>query len=118
MNCETLLFRREFVTITGSVKAALMLSHAIAQEAGQGALEGWFFKTQAQWEGETGLTRHEQDRARRLLGDLLRVRKCGMPALVVYSVNIPVLEKRLQAVSQTRELARRGRMSPSGGVAE
>ena len=61
-------FHRCLVPITGSVTAALMLSQAIwtTQETDHAA-SGWFAKTADQWEEETGLSRWEQQSARRAL---------------------------------------------------
>ena len=100
-------FHRCLVTITGSVTAALMLSQAITwtetllPEAG-----GWFSKSQSDWSEETGLSRSEQETARRVLKDcsLLEERKCGMPAKLWFRVNKHQLWQALQAASKRPDL--------------
>lgn len=58
-------FHRVFVDITGSINAALMLSNAVYwTNRLPNEREGWFHKTREEWTAETGLTRHEQERAR------------------------------------------------------
>ena len=82
-------FHRCLVPITGSVTAALLLSQAIctAQEADP-TLNGWFRKSQDEWGEETGLSRWEQETARRLLREagFLEERRSGMPAKLWYRV--------------------------------
>ena len=82
-------FHRCLVPITGSVTAALLLSQAIcsAQE-GDPTLNGWFRKSQDEWGEETGLSRCEQETARRLLREagFLEERRSGMPAKLWYRV--------------------------------
>src|ERR1700690_4634356 len=58
-------FHRSLVTLTGSVPAALMLGQACYWDERTNDPEGWFWKTRAQWENETGLTRWEQEKDRK-----------------------------------------------------
>ena len=60
-------FHRPFVSVTGSVQAALMLSQAIYWSRRTNDAEGWFYKTAIEWEEETGLTKYEQEGARKHL---------------------------------------------------
>ena len=82
-------FHRCLVPITGSVTAALLLSQAIcaAQEIDP-QLNGWFNKSQDEWGEETGLSRWEQETARRILREagFLQERRLGMPAKLWYRV--------------------------------
>ena len=82
-------FHRCLVPITGGVTAALMLSQAIwtAQTLDPTA-EGWFIRSQDQWTEETGLSRWEQETARRSLrrAGLLQERRVGMPAKLWFRV--------------------------------
>ena len=82
-------FHRCLVPITGSVTAALLLSQAIcaAQETDP-QLNGWFNKSQDEWADETGLSRWEQETARRVLREagFLQERRLGMPAKLWYRV--------------------------------
>jgi hypothetical protein len=58
-------FQRAFVELTGNIDAALLLSQAyywaLRSEGGR------FWKTMLQWQEEVGLSRHEQDHARKIL---------------------------------------------------
>lgn len=82
-------FHRCLVPITGSVTAALLLSQAIctAQEADP-TLNEWFSKSQDEWREETGLSRWEQETARRVLREagFLEEQRFGMPAKLWYRV--------------------------------
>jgi len=66
---QPVAFHRMFVDITGSVTAALMLSQAFywSKKGRKGHWDGWFFKSAGEWEVETGLTRREQESARKKL---------------------------------------------------
>ena len=67
---EPIMFHRCYVALTGSVTAALLLSYAsyaTEEIADQNDGEGWFTKSAAQWQCETGLTRTELETARRKL---------------------------------------------------
>jgi len=82
-------FHRCLVPITGGVTAALMLSQAICTtQAIETAADGWFAKSQDQWTDETGLSRWEQETARRALrsAGFLEERRVGMPAKLWYRV--------------------------------
>jgi hypothetical protein len=95
-------FHRCFVTLTGSVAAALMLSQAVYWSR-RTRKDGWFYKTQKEWEAETGLTRREQDTARRSLRatgfweENLR----GVPAKLHFKVSV---EKLLSSLAESAKL--------------
>lgn len=107
-----LTFHRCLVPICGSVTAALLLSHAICAtqetEAGRfsdrevGTADGWFTLSQDQWTRETGLSRWEQETARRLLrqAGLLAERREGMPARVWFKVDKAAITEALQQQAQ------------------
>ena len=82
-------FHRCLIPITGSVTAALLLSQAIctAQEADP-TLSEWFSISQDVWREETGLSRWEQETARRVLREagFLEEQRFGMPAKLWYRV--------------------------------
>ena len=63
-------FQRGYVTITGSITAALMLSQAWYWSKRTADPDGWFYKTQEEWTKETGMTRLEQESARKILREL------------------------------------------------
>lgn len=66
---KPIAFHRCFVSLTGSVNAALMLSQAMYwQKRNEDGV--WWFQTQEKWADETGLSRREQETARRALRNL------------------------------------------------
>ena len=98
-------FHRCLVRVTGSVTAALMLSQAMAwTDVLVPEVEGWFCKCQSEWTEETGLTRWEQETARRVLREraLLEERVEGMPARLWFRVNRQQLSMALTNWSQRR----------------
>ena len=103
-------FHRCLVPITGGVTAALMLSQAIwtSQEV-DGRSSAWFCKSQEQWTEETGLSRWEQQTARRALRNagFLEERRVGMPAKLWYRVCPGRVWHALQAYSAQASGARR-----------
>ena len=110
-------FHRCFVRITGSVTAALMLSQAMTwTDSLEPELEGWFSKCQNDWTWETGLSRWEQETARRVLRNcaLLEERVVGMPARLWFRVNRQRLWTSLRDLSQRRE---NPSIDPVGGLA-
>lgn len=82
-------FNPAFKKLTGSTVAALMLSQGWYWSKRTSDEDGWFYKTGAEWEEETGLTRSEQETARKILrntgvwGEDLR----GVPATMYYRIN-------------------------------
>jgi len=60
-------FNRSLVPLVGSVHAALMLSQALYWSDKTKDPEAWFWKTQDEWTEETGLSRREQETARKQL---------------------------------------------------
>ena len=93
-------FHRCLVPVAGGVTGALMLSQAIwLTETQEGASDGWFMCSQEQWTQETGLTRWEQETARRALrrAGLLVERRLGMPAKLWFRVCPGAVMRALQA---------------------
>lgn len=90
-------FQRSFVRIGVGITGALMLSQAIYWSRRTSETDGWFYKSQIDWEEETGMTRYEQERARKALcslGVLLEERR-GIPAKLYYKVDFAVLRSAL-----------------------
>lgn len=94
-------YHRCLVTLTGSVTGAVMLSQAIYW---QNRCNGDFYKTQQEWEEETGLSRREQETARKALAALSHddqplwsEKRQGLPAKIFYRVDLGVLEDLLQS---------------------
>ena len=102
-------FHRCLVPITGGVTAALMLSQAIwISEGLDPEAGGWFCKSQEEWTEETGLSRWEQETARRALrnGGFFEERRAGLPAKLWFRVRPEAvsraLRERAEAVCRSR----------------
>lgn len=82
-------FHRCFVTVTGSVTAALMLSQALYWQQRTKDESGWWYKTRDEWTAETGMKRKEQEGARRKLRKLglLHEQRRGVPAQLWYQLD-------------------------------
>jgi hypothetical protein len=85
-------YHRIFAQIGGGATAGLMLSQAWYWTPRVDE-QGWFYKSIAEWEEETGLTRTEQETARERLikRELLEVKRAGMPARLYFRVNVEKL---------------------------
>jgi hypothetical protein len=110
-------FHRVFVKIGGNVAAGLMLSQAFYWSKNRRAVErdGWFYKSHADWEEETGLTRREQQTARAHLRKkkLLEERDGslkGKGRVLWFRVNRDALFEALKGFVNTET-----RAAPSGG---
>ena len=100
---EPIVFHRSYVPIAGGITPALFLSYAgYVGEDQPKEHDGWFTRTQSEWERDTGLTRREQETARRLLREcgLLEERRVGMPAVLWYRVNWVRLREGLEHQSR------------------
>ena len=86
-------YHRIYATITGSVTAAVMLSQAMYWTPRTNDLDRWFYKTSVEWEKETGLSRREQETARRILKDLaiLEEKKQGLPCKLFFKIDLEKL---------------------------
>ncbi len=67
-----IVFHRIYVDITNDILAALWLSYAVfyVNEFPESVEDGWVARSQAHWQADTGLSRREQERARRRLREL------------------------------------------------
>jgi hypothetical protein len=83
-------FNRDFVRLGIGVKGSLFLSQAIYWSKRTKDSDGWFYKTNEEWEEETGLTRREQDTVRAELKarGFLHVELRGIPAKNYYLVEL------------------------------
>lgn len=82
-------FHPIFAQITESITAGLMLSQAwYWKDKGTKDPNGWFHKSQKEWQKETRLTRYEQEGAREILQDkgFMRERRSGQPARLWFRV--------------------------------
>ena len=104
---EPIMFRRIYVDLTGSVTAALWLSHLVTHHASLNYVDHerqWFERSMEQITEETGLTRFEQETARRRLRDLsiLDERRMGMPARLQFLIKHERLASLLREQSDAR----------------
>ncbi|MEX7609752.1 hypothetical protein, partial [Enterobacter asburiae] len=93
-------FQRSFVRLGVGITGAWLLSQIVYW---QNRMEGnWFYKTQADLEEETGLTRYEQEGARKKLVScgVLEEAKRGIPAKLYFRVNQERLEELLLGENQ------------------
>ncbi len=93
---RTIAFRREYVELTGSITAALMLSQAIYWT--QRTDDGWFYKSLADWYAETGMKRREQGGARKRLNQhgWWAEDRHGPRGTVRFRVDIKLLDAEIQ----------------------
>lgn len=97
-------FNRTFVDLGLGITGALMLSQCVYWSTRTKDSDGWFYKTQAEWTEETGMTRREQETARKKLvgkGYVEEVRR-GVPCKTYYRLNREALEASLVKVAQKR----------------
>ncbi len=105
-------FHRCFVTLTGSVTAALMLSQALYWQQRAKSDDGWWFKTRDDWTEETGMARREQEGARKKLRNLgiLQEDLRGVPATLWYKVDETRL---LEAITNLSDPTETGATPPT-----
>ncbi|AOY88630.1 replication protein O [Marinobacter salinus] len=94
-------FNRAFVDLGLGMCGAMMLSQSLYWRARTRNPDGWFYKSQKEWQEETGMTRREQETARRRLtaAGFLEEQRKGVPARLHFRVNIEAVEAALEDVS-------------------
>ncbi|MCK5866674.1 MAG: HNH endonuclease, partial [Marinobacter adhaerens] len=100
-------FQRAFVDLGVGITGALMLSQCVYWTKRVTDGEGWFYKSQQDWEEETGMNRREQERARKALKSIgvLEEKRRGVPARMYFRINEEALERALLGTPQELELA-------------
>ncbi|MGK0524551.1 MAG: hypothetical protein ACI92N_002190 [Pseudomonadales bacterium] len=90
-------FQRAFVDLGVGITGALMLSQCVYWAKRSQDKSGWFYKSQQDWEEETGLNRREQERARKALRTIgvVEERRRGVPARMYFRVNEETLNDAL-----------------------
>lgn len=103
MNDQPIAFNKHYVFIGCGINGALMLSQLVYWTARTKNSDGWIYKTQHDWTMETGLTRKEQENARKKLKDLgfLKENKRGVPCKVYFKVERENLYKALIEYSES-----------------
>lgn len=89
MNDKPIAFNRHYVSLGCGINGALMLSQMVYWSKRTKDQNGYFYKTQDEWVEETGLTRYEQEGARKKLKELgfISEHKHGVPCKVHFKVN-------------------------------
>jgi hypothetical protein len=95
----------KLVKVTGSVNAAIFLSQLGYWTPKAADPDGWVYKTQIEWESETGLTRWEQETARRQLRDrgIVAEVKRGMPARLFFQIDVDALTSSWEAAFEDED---------------
>lgn len=91
-------FHRVFVGLGVGVTGALLLSQSIYWSRRCADEGGWFFKNASEWEEETGLTRREQETARKRLKaeGLIYEELRSVPATLHFRVDFDAIVKAIQ----------------------
>ncbi|MEM9451199.1 MAG: hypothetical protein AAGA75_22045 [Cyanobacteria bacterium P01_E01_bin.6] len=89
--------------ITGSTLATIFISQFIYWTGKQADPDGWIYKNQEQITAETGLSRYEQQSARKVLKKLnyIEERKCGVPCRLEYRINLSGINQAWDEMLQT-----------------
>ena len=93
--------------VTGSAKAALMLSQMLywtrTYLTSRPERGGWFWQTQQDWRTSTGLSRHEQDHARvaLLATGFVEERRMGVPGRMHFRVDLLALGRAIAGHKST-----------------
>lgn len=97
-------FNRTFVDLGVGITGALMLSQCVYWSTRTKDAQGWFYKTQSEWTSETGLTRREQETARKKLAvkGYLEEDRRGVPCKTFFRINRNALETDLLQLAQMR----------------
>ena len=103
MNDQPIAFNKHYVFIGCGINGALMLSQLVYWTSRTNDNDGWIYKTQTEWTQETGLTRKEQETARKTLKILgfISEKKVGVPRRVFFRVERENLYKSLVEYSET-----------------
>jgi hypothetical protein len=109
MDIETLLdrpiaFHRIFAHAAGGPLEGLFLSQAVYWSPRSNDPDGWFFKTQAEWWEETGLSRFNQETARRKLRatGILREKRAGQKGNIYFQIDFARLSQILKSIIDNR----------------
>ncbi|MGQ1340838.1 DNA-binding protein [Acinetobacter baumannii] len=105
MNDRPIAFNRHYVSLGCGINGALMLSQMVYWSKRTKDKNGYFYKTQDDWEQETGLTRREQETARKKLRELgfVSEHKHGVPCKVHFRVEHDNLYMALVRFSQNSQ---------------
>lgn len=105
MNEKPIAFNKHYVFLGCGINGAVMLSQLVYWADKSKDPNGWIYKTGKEWTEETGLTRREQDTARKNLRELgfIDEHKHGVPCKVHFKVNQTALYNALISLAQMRQ---------------
>jgi hypothetical protein len=116
-------YHRAFCEMTGKACAGVMLSQAWYWSERTDDSDGWFYKTGKQWRDETGLSRTEQETARKrlialnLMAEMERGMPCKMHFRVIVENVVRQLVENPHTVSR-REISKLVSRNPANLCAE
>lgn len=92
-------YQPDLARILGGVKCAVFMSQMLYWTGKGKRSDGYIWKTQAELEEETGLTRYEQEGARKKLKELgvLLEKRISIPAKMHYKVEVDTLENLIKS---------------------
>lgn len=96
------VFHRLYVDVTGDTLSALWLSYAVyyMNEFASSLEDGWLARSMEMWQEDTGMSRREQEGARRRLRDLGLIAERRRPnAPMQFRVDFDRLFAALQAIT-------------------
>lgn len=98
-------YPRSFVTTTGNVTSAILLSQLLRLSQSATETDGWVSKTLVEWQELTGMGRSEQSAARKSLLkiDLMEESVRGMPATLCFRLKHDELARLLPEANQYAE---------------
>lgn len=106
LNARPIAFHRYYLYVGLSVSAGVFLSQVCYWSENRTTIDrdGWFYKTADDWFEETGLTRREQEGARKKLRELgiLEEKRQGLPAKLFFRVDHDALYQLLLKVAKER----------------
>lgn len=94
LQTDVIAYHPRLVRVTGGVTSTILLGQLLYwTPRTRPEAEGWIYKTQPELELETGLTRREQDTARKKLRDsgILQEKKVGVPAKLFFRIDLEAL---------------------------
>ncbi len=105
MKDKPIAFNRHYVALGCGINGALMLSQMVYWSKRTKDRNGFFYKTQDEWEEETGLGRREQETARKKLRELgfVSEHKRGVPCKVHFKVEHDALYTALIQYAQNSQ---------------
>lgn len=109
---RSISFNTGYLKLGMSVNAALFLGQAVYWSDKTKDGQGWFYKRQADWLYEIGLTRSEQEGARRQLVKLGVLEEClkGLPATMHFRVNFERLGQLILQYAEKQQTSMEGQI--------